>query len=247
MRGLNTLSAAALVVAIVPAMAQAQVPVEVVHGIVPADVVPGAHSLPVDISVNGDCVIEELDFGQTLATELEPGSYEVLIFLDHGGSCDGTFVAGSSINIQNLSNNLVVAHLDENGTPDISAFTRTIGFAAEDGAVVLNAYHGAVAPPVDVKVKSEGRYATAASFLSNGGQSFPAEIGAGDATVRLTPAGKRSTVFEQDATFEDGFAYAAIAVGSLPNETLQLIVLAEELIEADDSGEDENDAGGETE
>lgn len=240
MRGYTTVPVAAFAMVFAHALAQpAQaVPTFVAHGI-DGDDYGLSPELPVDISVDGKCALKGVEFGQVAETDLAVGPHEIKLSLSNG-SCGGDLVATGRIDVSLLSTVIVIAHIDVNFAPKISQFT-TDASAASEGLVRATAYHTAAAPGVDVRIKRGGKIA---KNLQNGEQSFPAEVKTGDSVIRVSASGKGSPILEVPVTFEEGFAYAAFAVGSVANETLTVIpVVIETPLPEGEVGED----AGETE
>ena len=116
-----------------------------VHGI------PGVE--PVDIAVNGSCDFDDVNFGDSAGpVEIPAGVYEIEVFLDGGGQCDGDLAITGSFDVSVLDTAIFVAHLDTNGAPVLSKFT-TNAAETESGNARVTAYHTAAAPAVDIVVR----------------------------------------------------------------------------------------------
>ena len=194
-----------------------------VHGI------PGVE--PVDIAINGSCDFDDVNFGDTAGpVEIPAGVYEIELFLDGGGECDGDLALTGSFDVSVLDTAIFTAHLDANGAPLVSKFT-TNAAAPEAGNARVTAYHTAAAPAVDLRLRGgEPGQRLNAFRLKNGEQTFPAEVPAGDYRVRISPSATRffdfkPPVIDTDVTLAEGSAYAVFAVGSVADETLSILPL----------------------
>lgn len=226
--------AAAAVAGVVSAGASADATaadVFAVHG-VPGDDLGLDPALPVDIAVNGECVVPGLPFGEVAGPlALDPGLYTVEIFLadDASEDCAGPLAITDTFSLGITDTAAVVAHLDVNRDATVTKFTisdQPVG----DGDARVSVYHTAAAPAVDVRLKDAhtGKRVGAITDLTNGGQSFPAEVQAGQYEVLVSPSPARQVRFlppvaEIPVTFMAGDVYAVFAVGSLEASTFQVI------------------------
>jgi hypothetical protein len=207
----------------------------VVHGIPGDDLGLDPH-LPVDISVDGACAFQDVRLGEVLGpAPLEAGTYEVGISVaDSANPCGGALAVIGTVGISVAETAVLVAHLDVNGAPRISKFTTKATPVDADKARVT-AYHTAAAPAVDLRVKPDrgGDVVAVISGLENGEQSFPAELSAGTYLIGISPspergAGFRHPVAEVPVDLMGGAAYALFAIGSLENETFDVVPLVVE-------------------
>lgn len=206
--------------------------VYIVHGIPGDDLGLDPH-LPVDISVDGACAFPGVRLGEVLGpTPLEAGTYEVGISLaDAANPCGGALAVTDTVGISVAETAVLVANLDVNGAPRLSKFTtKTAPIDANEARVT--AYHTAAAPSVDLRVKSDGggNVVAVISGLENGEQSFPAEVPAGAYLIRISPSPERDTGFldpvaEIPVDLMGGTAYALFAIGSLENDTFDVVPL----------------------
>lgn len=206
--------------------------VYIVHGIPGDDLGLDPH-LPVDISVDGACAFPGVRLGEVLGpAPLEAGTYEVGISLaDSASPCGGALAVTDTVGISVAETAVLVANLDVNGAPRLSKFTtKTAPIDADEARVT--AYHTAAAPSVDLRVKSDGggNVVAVISGLENGEQSFPAEVPAGAYLIRISPSPERDTGFldpvaEIPVDLMGGTAYALFAIGSLENETFDVVPL----------------------
>ena len=204
----------------------------VVHGIPGDDLGLDPH-LPVDISVDGACAFPDVRLGDVLGpVPLDAGTYEIAISLaDSASPCGGALAVVDTVGISVAETAVLVANLDVNGAPRLSKFTTRATLVDADKARVT-AYHTAAAPSVDLRVKSDGSGDVVAviSGLKNGEQSFPAEVPAGAYLIRIFPSPERGAGFgdpvaEIPVDFAGGAAYALFAIGSLENETFDVVPL----------------------
>ena len=195
--------------AALPAHAQADVDVTVVHAI------PG---LTVDVAVDGDVVLDDFTYEGDDNPAVLPvpagAEFEVEIFDETGATTllgPATFIADVPLSL--------VAHLDAEGEPTVSEFEDVFpALCTGEGGVVLR--HTAAAPEVDVAVEGEvvGTFANGeelAAALPAG--TYEAEVRlAGTDTVAIGPA---------DLTLQEGVVTVVYAVGSAEDETLELLLL----------------------
>ena len=214
------------------AMPAAAASVYVVHGI-PGKDLGLPPELPVDISVDGGCALDDVEFGAVLGpVELPTGPHAIEIRVSDGveGTCTGLLAATGSIDLAVAENAAVVAHLDQNGTARISKFTNKV--AATEGATRIAVVHAAAAPAVDVKARGQKGAKLRLQDLKNGHQSYAADVPAGTYTVKIGAANGGGTVFgPAELPLDADVAYTAIAVGSLDNETFEVLVLAIPLVD----------------
>lgn len=101
------------------------VTVTVVHGINGKD--RGlAEQLPVDVEVNGSCALKGLSYLNTTRVELPAGTYQVKISPSNG-MCSAPPLIATKVDISDAQKLVaLVAHLNENGLPQLSAFDNTV-------------------------------------------------------------------------------------------------------------------------
>lgn len=100
--------------------------IRVIHGINGKDL-GLAQELPVDISVNGSCVLKGVTFKQSTKLELGTGEYTVRVFLATG-RCEGTAVIKKKITISEQAQKesfSLIASLSGKGTPQLAVFQNT--------------------------------------------------------------------------------------------------------------------------
>lgn len=238
MRTLAVVAASSLLIALGQSVVAAgdarAADVFVVHGIPGADL-GAAPALPVDIAVDGECTLEDVEFGEIAGpVELDPGRYEVGISLAGAAEpCGGTLAVVGDVAVALTETAAVVAHLDVNGAPRVTKFSTNV--APTDGDARVTVYHTAAAPAVDIRViegEAEGGTLRAITFgLENGDQTFPRELAPGDHTVLVSASTPRRAQLRPPVlppigvTLEGDTAYAAFAVGSLANDTLDVLLL----------------------
>ncbi len=208
--------------------AWADATVYVVHGIPGSDLGLDPE-LPVDISLNGECAIQDFRFGDILGPlELPAGTYDIEISLaDAENPCGNPAVISvAGLELMDGVNYSVVAHLDELGSPIASAFVNNVDPTGR-GKARLIAQHTAAAPAVDVTVAREedgtGPSLTISDFVN--GDQAEAEVRPGEWWVSIAPAGSGMPVFGPVAVELEPFtAYLVYAVGSVDTGTFTLLV-----------------------
>jgi hypothetical protein len=202
--------------------------VYVIHGVPGKDVSPDLDpALPVDVSVDGACVLEGFEFEDVAGPlPLPAGSYEIAISLaDEDDPCSGPVAIGpATVPFEAGENATVIAHLTEDGTPTASKFVNDLSEIRRKKARVA-VRHTAAAPTVDIKLRRiyHPRKQLLIKDLSNPNEA-QAEIRAGKWMASIRPAGSRKPVFGPiEVEFDRQTAYFIYAVGSLKNETFTLI------------------------
>lgn len=186
--------------------------VSVLHG------VPG---LTVDVYVNGEETIP--DFAPGTLTEpmmLPAGSYDIAIYADGDTpdsaepalSADGLEVpAGASITL--------AAHIDEAGTPILSAFVNDVSQTAA-GEARLTVRHAAAAPAVDVRAGG----AAVIEGLTNPDEQV-LDLPAGTVSADVVLAGTEDVVLGPvDLDLAEGTSTIVYAWGSAEEGSLDLAV-----------------------
>lgn len=192
----------------------------VVHGINGDDLGLG-QSLPVDVSVNGGCLLSNVQFGDIEGpVPVDPGVYDVEVRLSTG-ACDGPLAITRTIEVQFGESSSAVAHLTEQGTPTLTRFVNDLRPTSErpKGRVVVR--HAAVAPPVDVNVW-RGNRAYRLTDIRNGEQRA-AETWSGHVNVVVKPF-ETPKIGPVPVELEKRTTTVIYAVGSLDNGTFQPLV-----------------------
>jgi hypothetical protein len=185
--------------------------VTVVHGI------PG---VLVDVYVNeGEApAFAEFEFGDITEAPLPPGEYFVEVKASPSEPDDDNVVAESfTVGTDPVT---IVAQLDADGVPALVAYPDDFSPAAA-GSGRVTVRHAAAAPAVDLVVDG-----TVVGTLENGEQ-FSAELPAGTYEVEVRVSGTDTVVDVLSPGPVDvvaGEATIAYAVGSLEDETLELLV-----------------------
>jgi hypothetical protein len=212
------------------AMAQDEATVFIVHGIPGIDLNLDP-DLPVDIAVDGACLLTNFKFGEiTDALSLPAGTYNIQIKLaDLSNPCGGTTVIEADVPFDANEKCTVIAHLTDEGGITASKFTHDLSAIKRNKARILM-HHTANAPGVDIKwvpmvdnisarmnQKDEFEY----------GDKYQIEVRPfpnNSWRMSLAPRGTGITIFTQDFQFEDFTAYGMFAVGSVANGTFRFIL-----------------------
>lgn len=214
--------------------------VYVVHGINGTDLGPDIpESLPVDVAVDGTCVLEDFTFRSIEGPlSLEPGEYDLAVYLADGDACSGDLaVSAEDVPLAAGDNVSVTAHLNTDGEPTLTPFVNDV--SARPGKTRVSARHAANFGAVDVVVDGAKPY----TGLENG-QQFGAFLRPGHHTVALTPTGENARVFELTTAFRPFVLYAAYAVGTPDNDTFEVLLQTIEVgPKANRDEDDEDDQG----
>jgi hypothetical protein len=202
--------------------AYADATVYVVHGIPDVDV---------DIAVNGDCLLPNFMFGdQAGPLSLPAGDYEIVITLAGAmEQCGGDEVLDLDVTLTGDENATIIAYLDEGGMPAIKVFGNDFS-RTEPGKARITLHHTAAAPMVDVAVNRDmdAMFSAAIEDFENGMQ-VTTSLRPGEWYVWLAAAGSTDPAFgPQLVKFKPFTAYRVFAVGSLADESLQLLAFADE-------------------
>lgn len=234
MRILAIVLAGGVALALTAAPAQAdehESSVSVLHG------VPG---LTVDVYVNGEETIP--DFAPGTLTDpltLPAGSYDVEVYADGDDpETADPAISAEGVEVPGGANLTLVAHLDAEGTPVLTAFENDTSQLAP-GQARLTVRHTAAAPEVDVRAGGEpvieGLANPAEQVLDLPAGTVSADVvAAGTDTVVLGPA---------DLDLAEGTNTIVYAWGSLDEETLDLAVQTIEGLHDDPGGVPSGEAG----
>ncbi|HSK90554.1 MAG TPA: DUF4397 domain-containing protein [Euzebyales bacterium] len=212
-RSTIALSAAALLVTAFAGPASAQSDegtVTVVHGV---------PELTVDVYVNGDLTLEDFEPGTvTDPLDLPAGDYDVEIRAADEDPESDPAISGSAA-VEAGANASLVAHLDADGQPTLSAFANdTSEIGAGDARVTVR--HTAAAPAVDILAEGDA----IVSGLSNPDEAVT-EVPAGTYEVAVAPEGTTDAVLgPTDLTLEEGTNHIVYAIGSVDDDNLDLLV-----------------------
>ena len=104
--------------------------VYVVHGIPGADLNLDP-TLPVDISVDGGCLLTNVTFGGIAGpVSVATGKHEIEVRVTDG-SCTGTLAVTGRVDLALGETAIIIAHLDQNGAPKLTKFTAKQGMLGE--------------------------------------------------------------------------------------------------------------------
>jgi hypothetical protein len=192
-------------------VAFANADITVLHGI------PGANG--VDILANNSVVLPGVDYTQSATLNVPAGSYDLAV---NAGST--TVVSLSGVQVENDKSYTVVAHLDANGQPKLSAFGDDISPVSK-GEARLIVRHLAEAPAVDVVVRRWWSQTKLFENVSNGGEGV-IDVAAKTYYVQLNATGSRRAAFGPvRVSLEPGVIYRVHAIGKLGEKNFQLAIL----------------------
>lgn len=171
--------------AMAPANAQEDAWVSIIHGI------PGDMGLPVDVEVNGGCLLEDFTFGTVAGPlPLPPDTYTVSIKLPDTTPCGGTTAIGpADIEFLEGENASVIAHLTAAGDLTATKFTNDVS-ATFPGQGRLIARHTAAAGAVDITATRRPRSSVTVSNVQNTqGMGYEDRAGRWNVTLSDTATG----------------------------------------------------------
>jgi len=204
--------------------------VTVIHG------VPG---LTVDVYVNGELTLE--DFAPDTVTdplELPAGDYDVEIYAaDADPAADEPAITGSTT-LPAGANASIIAHLAADGTPTLGVFVNDVSEVAAGNARLV-VRHTAAAPAVDVWANGEVLFEN----LANPNEVM-GDVPADTYEVAVSATGATDPVLgPTDLTLDAGTAYFVYAVGSIEDESLNLLIQTAAVSEAavTDNGSEADD------
>lgn len=214
-----------------------------VHGINGADI--GAmEALPVDVEVNGECLVPGFTFGTVLGPlDLPAGEYDINISLaNEKAPCSNDVVIPvAGLPIDGGTAYAIVAHLDADGAPTASRFE--IEIERNGRTTPVNVGHAAAAGPVDLEVDTRrGRRSMTQTLEAvPNGVLATVPFRRGFSRITIFPAGEMDPVLGPAPLFVGGFAdaYFVLAVGTAGTDTFGLIV--EPIINRGDDDGDEDD------
>ncbi len=197
------------VLAAMPAFAQEEARIHLLHGIPDTDV---------DVAAGGANVFEGFAFGETqdlsaLAGETLAG-LQVLL-----AGTDTVAIDAGDVTLPASGNYTIIAHLDAAGTPTLAVFENdTSEIAAGEGRLTVR--HTAAAPAVDVLANGD----VAFSNLENPNE-VSADLAAGRISAEVVPTGATEPVVigPADLDITDGSSLIVYAVGALEGETLTVL------------------------
>jgi hypothetical protein len=210
------LLAAALVVSTAPlAAAQDTGTVYVVHGI---------PDTPVDVYVGGERALDDFEPGTSAGpVELPAGSVEVAVFPADAEDGSGDPLLETTAELGGDDDVTLVAHLTEDGDPTLTAFANDVSDVPA-GEARLVVRHTAAAPAVDVLA---GGTAVVEGLTNPNEESLEVEAGTIEAAVAA--AGTTDPVIgPAELALEEGTATFVHAIGSLEDDSLDLVVVTVE-------------------
>ena len=200
---------AAIAAFAMPASAQDDARIHLIHGI------PG---VDVDVEAGGANVFEGFSFRDTQDLSALAGETLVGLKVKAAGT-DTVAIDAGDVALPASGNYTVIAHLGADGTPTLGVFENdTSAIEAGNGRLIVR--HTAAAPAVDVKANGE----VAFSNLANGGEA-KADLPAGTISAEVVPTGADEPVVigPADLPINDGEALIVFAVGSLEDGNVDVI------------------------
>lgn len=215
----------ALALTATPALADShESTVTVVHA------VPG---LTVDVYVNGEETVPDFVPGTlTDPLTLPAGSYDIEVYADgdEPGSADPA-ISAEGLEVPGGANLSLVAHLDADGAPTLTAFANDVS-TLDAGQARLTVRHTAAAPAVDVRAGGE----PVLEGVENPDEGV-LEVPAGTITADVVAAGTEDVVIgPADLDLAEGTNTIVYAWGSLEDDTLDLAVQTIEGLHGDPHG-----------
>jgi len=193
--------------------------VSVLHGINGRDLGLG-ESLPVDVSLNGQCALPGFTFRTITAPLAIPaGRYDIVVRLASATPCTGTAViTANGVWFDANGFYSVIAHLSANGAPTASVFADRL--AGDASVATVAARHAAAFGAVDVLVNGGVAFAG----VTNGAQGRAA-VPPGTIQLAIAPAGSGTPVLSASPSVAAGRVVNAFyAVGTPANGTFEVLV-----------------------
>lgn len=179
--------------------------------------VPGA---TVDVYANGKALLTDFEPGTLTDPQMLPaGTYDLKV-VAAGDGADGDAVAElDNAEVPAGANVTVVAHLDDGGDPELTAYANDVSdIDAGDARLIVR--HDAAAPAVDVRADGD----VAFSDLENPKEA-KADLSAGTISADVTLAGKDDSVIgPADVDLKEGTTTIVYAWGSAEDDNLKLAV-----------------------
>ncbi|WP_181784536.1 DUF4397 domain-containing protein [Pseudonocardia pini] len=206
----GVLAACATAVATAPAAsAQETGSVHVVHGI---------PDTPVDVYVDGQRALDDFAPNTTAGPVDLPAGTRAVVIVAADAADASTPLLSAEADVPAGGDVTLVAHLDASGKPTVTPFVDDVS-AVPAGQARLVVRHTAAAPAVDVLANGS----PALTGLTNPNQAA-AEVPAGTLTAAVAAAGTTAPVIgPADLTLAEGTATFVHAVGSLQQNSLQLV------------------------
>jgi Domain of unknown function (DUF4397) len=197
-----------------------------VHGINGEDL-GSAEDFPVDVNVvfpDGSevCVLTDLLFGDAEGpvTVEDAGLYTIEIYPAANGDCTGTLLVSDQVSISAVDTALIVAQLDASNSPVIRKYNLN---ATElgDAEGRISAIHAAAAPAVDIEIVDETTFLN----VQNGQQTFPLTLEDGPYRIFVRDPASGDRLASRRVTVAPGEIGVGIFVGSVANDTLEVLRL----------------------
>lgn len=220
----GVLAVAATALVTVPvATAQETGTVYVVHGI---------PNTPVDVYVDGERALDDFQPGTNAGpVDLPSGSREITIFAADAADDSGEPVLSATAELPAGGNVTLVAHLSEAGAPTVTPFVNDVS-SVPAGQARLVVRHTAAAPAVDVLAGGE----PVISGLTNPNEEA-LEVPAGTVSAAVAAAGTTEPVIgPADLDLQEGTATFVHAIGSLSDDTLNLVSFTVDGLHSSPSG-----------
>ena len=215
MRKTAALMALLLALSLIPGVALADghtSDVRVVHG------VPG---LDVDIYANGGLILEDFKYTEVGGPlELEEGTYDIEVFATGADPDVDAPALAKSFDVPAGVSAAIVAHLDDEGTPQLSLAVDNVS-ATEAGEGRVTARHFANAPVVDIWAGDAPLFPEVPN-----GAGADADVPAGTYAVSIVPTGlTEPVVFAADVAIPEGSNVVVHAVGTTEDLTVAVYVI----------------------
>jgi hypothetical protein len=217
------LAAGSLLVTAPTALAQDTGTVYVVHGI---------PDTPVDVYVDGERALDDFQPGTNAGpVDLPAGDREIAIFPADAPDDSGDPVLSATATVPAGGNATVVAHLSETGEPTVTPFVNDVTDVPA-GQARLVVRHTAAAPAVDVLA---GDTAVVSGLTNPNEEAL--EVPAGTVSAAVAAAGTTDPVIgPADVELTEGTATFVHAIGSLEDDTLNLVSFTIEGLHSAPSG-----------
>ena len=185
--------------------------------------VTALHAVPglddVDVFVNNTEVLSDIDYTDNATLSVDAGKYTIEIKKDNK-----LLLSLKDVEIKDNSSYTVVAHLDADGKPKLSAYMDDIS-KLDRGKARLIVRHLAQAPAVDVVQRRWFWQTVIFKNVKNGGEGA-VDLRAGSYYVQLNPTGSRKAAFgPAKVSLEAGKIYRVHAIGKLGEKNFQLKIL----------------------
>lgn len=180
--------------------------VTVVHG-VPLDA-----AAVVDVWANGSLIIDNFAYQDIKTLTVPAGDYDLAVTAPNATDASSPILQASGVAVASGGNYSVVAHLDADGAPMLTAFANPTA-ATDPGSAMLVVRHTAAAPAVDVRANGQ---VIAADLANSGTREASLMVPAGTYNVDVVLAGTDTVAIGpvNDLSLSAGMTYIAYAVGN---------------------------------